>query len=120
MAGGNRLLLSCEMLETLRLQLPDAVLFGNANLAGLLCDLTDAGDPHAINSLWKPRGIVGRNGEQQLEILIAPGPGHHYPNLADHKHNVEYDINRVIGVLGNCELSRPPRAEGKWVVVTIK
>ena len=34
----------------------------------------------------------------QLEILIAPGPGHHYPNLADHKHNVEYDINRVIGV----------------------
>ena len=71
MAGGNRLLLYCEMLETLRLQLPDAVLFGNANLAGLLCDLTDAGDPHAINSLWKPRGIVGRNGEQQLEILTA-------------------------------------------------
>jgi hypothetical protein len=57
---------------------------------------------------------------QQLDIFIAPGPGHRYPNLADHKKNVEYDVDRVIRVLGNCELCRPPRAEGKWVVVSIK
>jgi hypothetical protein len=58
--------------------------------------------------------------KQQLEIFIAPGPGHRYPNLADHKKNVEYDVDRVIRVLGNCVLSRPPRAAGKWVVVTIE
>jgi hypothetical protein len=58
--------------------------------------------------------------KQQLEIFIAPGPGHRYPNLADHKKNVEYDVDRVIGVLGNYVLSRPPRAAGKWVVVTIR
>lgn len=57
--------------------------------------------------------------KQQLEISIAPGPGHRYPNLADHKKNVEYDLDRVIRVLGNCALSKPPRAAGKWVVVTI-
>lgn len=57
---------------------------------------------------------------QQLDIFIAPGPGHRYPNLADHKKNVEYDVDRVIRVLGNCELCKPPRAAGKWVVVSIK
>jgi hypothetical protein len=57
---------------------------------------------------------------QQLEIFIAPGPGHRYPNLVDHKKNVEYDVARVMGVLGNYVLSKPPRASGKWVVVTIE
>jgi hypothetical protein len=56
---------------------------------------------------------------QQLEIFIAPGPGHRYPNLADHKMNVEYDVDRVVRVLGNCVLTKPPRADGKWVVVTV-
>ena len=58
--------------------------------------------------------------KQQLEISIAPGPGHRYPNLADHKKNVEYDVDRVIGVLGKYVLCNPPRAAGKWVVVTIR
>jgi hypothetical protein len=57
---------------------------------------------------------------QQLDIFIAPGPGHRYPNLADHKKNLEYDVDRVIRVLGNCVLCKPPRADGKWVVVSIK
>ena len=57
---------------------------------------------------------------QQLEIFMAPGPGHRYPNLADHKLNVEYDVDRVMRVLGNCVLSGPPRAVGKWVVVTLR
>jgi hypothetical protein len=56
---------------------------------------------------------------QQLEISIAPGPGHRYPNLADHKNNVEYDVDRVMRVLGNYVLGKPLRAAGKWVVVTI-
>ena len=57
---------------------------------------------------------------QQLEIFIAPSPGHRYPNLADHKKNVEYDVDRVMRALGGYVLSRPPRAAGKWVVVTIE
>jgi len=59
--------------------------------------------------------------KQQLEISIAPGPGRRYPNLADHKRNVEYDVNRVIRVLGNrYVLTDRLRAAGKWVVVTIR
>jgi len=57
---------------------------------------------------------------QQLEIFIAPSPGHRYPNLADHKKNVEYDIARVLHVLGKYVLISPPRSSGKWVVVTIE
>lgn len=58
--------------------------------------------------------------KRQLEISIAPGPGHRYPNLADHKKNVEYDVDRVMRGLANFVLSTPPRAAGKWVVVTIR
>jgi hypothetical protein len=61
-----------------------------------------------------------RRRKQRLEISIAPGPGRRYPNLADHRKNVEYDVDRVIRVLGNCVLCNPPRAAGKWVVVTIR
>jgi hypothetical protein len=60
-----------------------------------------------------------RRRKQQLEIRIAPGPGHRYPNLADHKNNVEYDVERVMRILGNCTLIKRPRTAGRWVVVTI-
>jgi hypothetical protein len=58
---------------------------------------------------------------RQLEILIAPNGGRSYPNLADHKTNVEYDIDRIVQ-----RLDRPvvaggePRAEGQWVVIPIR
>jgi len=59
--------------------------------------------------------------KQQLEISIAPGPGRRYPNLADHRTNVEYDVNRVMHVLGKqFVLSDHLRAAGKWVVVPIR
>jgi hypothetical protein len=58
---------------------------------------------------------------QQLEISIAPGAGRRYPNLVDHKRNVEYDVNRVMRVLGNHFVkSDCLRAAGKWVVVPIR
>jgi len=58
--------------------------------------------------------------KRQLQISIAPGRGRRYPNLADHKRNVEYDVNRVIQVLGNrYVVSDRLRAAGKWVGVTI-
>jgi hypothetical protein len=60
-----------------------------------------------------------RRRRRQIEISIAPGPGHRYPNLADHKMNVDYDVDRVLEVLGDYSLSRPTRASGEWVVITI-
>ena len=58
---------------------------------------------------------------QQLEIAIAPGAGRRYPNLVDHKSNVEYDVNRVMRLLGpHFVVSDRLRATGKWVVVPIR
>ena len=59
--------------------------------------------------------------KQQLEISIAPGPGRRYPNLTDHKKNVEYDVERVLRALGNhAVLGESLRARGKWVVVPVR
>jgi hypothetical protein len=58
---------------------------------------------------------------QQLEISIAPGAGRRYPNLVDHKKNVEYDVDRVMRVLGSrFVMSDRLRATGRWVVVPIR
>jgi len=58
---------------------------------------------------------------QRLEIAIAPAAGRRYPNLDDHKKNVEYDVRRVMRVLGNhFVVSDRLRAAGKWVVVPIR
>jgi hypothetical protein len=58
---------------------------------------------------------------QRLEISIAPGAGRRYPNLVDHKRNMEYDVNRVMRSLGNhFVVSDDLRAAGKWVVVPIR
>jgi hypothetical protein len=57
----------------------------------------------------------------QLEISIAPGAGRRYPNLVDHKRNVEYDVKRVLRILGaEVVVSDRLRAAGKWVVVPIR
>jgi hypothetical protein len=62
-----------------------------------------------------------RRHAQQLEILIAPGAGRRYPNLVDHRRNVEYDVGRVMRVLGNhFVVSDRLRTKGKWVVVPIR
>ncbi len=58
---------------------------------------------------------------QQLEICIAPCGGRRYPNLSDHKKNVEYDVNRVVRTVGTHHVVIDRlRAEGKWVVVPIR
>ena len=57
----------------------------------------------------------------RLEIMLAPGGGRTYPNLVDHKHNVEYDVERVERVLRllryGASINGPLRAEGPWVVI---
>jgi hypothetical protein len=55
--------------------------------------------------------------KRRLEVLLAPAAGHRYPNLSDHRRNVEYDIGRVLQRLRvPAVLGRAPYAQGQWVV----
>ena len=55
---------------------------------------------------------------RRLEILIAPGGRRRYPNLSDHKKNLEYDVARVLQrVRDRSFIGGPPYADGQWVVV---
>ena len=57
---------------------------------------------------------------QVLEILIAPNEGRSYPNLTDHRSNLEYDVDRVLALLGGQHrVSGRLYAEGQWVVIPI-
>ena len=54
----------------------------------------------------------------RFEILIAPGEGRRYPNLSDHRKNVEYDVARVLDVLGDPSfVNAPLYTQAEWVVV---
>jgi hypothetical protein len=55
---------------------------------------------------------------KRLDILLAPGMGRRYPNLSDHKQNVEYDVTRVLHVLADESFVNGPLYEhAEWVVV---
>jgi hypothetical protein len=55
---------------------------------------------------------------RRFDILLAPGDGRRYPNLSDHKKNVEYDVARVMGVLADRSFVRGPvYRHAEWVVV---
>lgn len=54
----------------------------------------------------------------RLEVLLAPTDGRTYPNLSDHRRNLEYDVERVLQLLGDEPFSSGPfYAEGQWVVI---
>ena len=60
----------------------------------------------------------------RFEVLVAPANGRIYPNLVDHRRNVEYDVERVLRLLKNEPVSQdrpfvngPLRSEGPWVVI---
>jgi hypothetical protein len=54
----------------------------------------------------------------RMEILVAPSPGRTYPNLSDHRSNVEYDVVRITAALKHAAFaSAEPYAEGEWVVL---
>jgi hypothetical protein len=58
---------------------------------------------------------------QTLEVLLAPVEGRSYPNLYDHRRNVEYDVERVLRLLRDASFtSGPLYAEGPWVVVPFR
>ena len=57
----------------------------------------------------------------RFDILLAPGEGRRYPNLSDHKKNVEYDVARVMHVLAdNSFVSGPPYTHAGWIVVPFR
>jgi hypothetical protein len=79
-----------------------------------LADLSSSGPPIHARLRFVRR-------KEQLEISIAPGAGRRYPNLVDHKRNVEYDVTRVMRLLGtHFVVSDHLRAAGRWVVVPIR
>jgi hypothetical protein len=56
----------------------------------------------------------------QVEVLLAPRGGRNYPNLVDHKQNVEYDVERVLRVLKDQRFGHGSLyAQGRWVVVPL-
>ena len=56
----------------------------------------------------------------QVEVMLAPHGGRNYPNLVDHKQNVEYDVERVLRVLEDQRFAHGPLyAQGRWVVVPL-
>ena len=55
---------------------------------------------------------------RRIDILIAPAGGRTYPNLVDHKRNVEYDVDRVMRLLREPAFVKDPvYAQGPWVVI---
>jgi hypothetical protein len=58
---------------------------------------------------------------RRLEILLSPGEGRTYPNLVDHRRNVEYDVDRVQQVLSDeLFVNGSLHAEGPWVVIPFR
>jgi len=56
--------------------------------------------------------------KRRLDILLTPGSGRRYPNLTDHRRNVEYDVSRIAHRLRRHPfVPSAPRAEGEWVVI---
>jgi hypothetical protein len=56
--------------------------------------------------------------KRRLEVLLAPAEGRRYPNLADHRANLEYDVRRVVNLLHDRRFACGPlRASGLWVAI---
>jgi hypothetical protein len=73
----------------------------------------DARDGHPVRSRlrFSPH-------RRWMEILLAPLDGRTYPNLSDHRKNVEYDIERVLTVIGDQSFKTGRLYnEGRWVVI---
>ncbi len=56
-----------------------------------------------------------------LEVRLAPTDGRRYPNLSDHRTNVEYDVERVMNLLNDRRfICGPLRARGSWVAIPVR
>jgi hypothetical protein len=71
---------------------------------------------HPVRSLVRLSPVRAR-----LDILLAPGDGRRYPNLSDHKKNVEYDVVRILRALADDSFVRDPLyTQAGWVVVPFR
>jgi hypothetical protein len=62
--------------------------------------------------------LRARAHRRQLDILLAPNGVKRYPNLSDHRKNVEYDVTRVLQRLRDQPfVCGPIYAQGHWVVI---
>ena len=60
-------------------------------------------------------------GRDWIEILLSPSDGWHYPNLSDHRKNVEYDVERIVSLLGERRfVCGPLDTRGPWVVIPFR
>ena len=53
----------------------------------------------------------------RVDILLAPNDGRLYPNLSDHRQNVEYDVERIVQRLGKPFICGPLYSQGAWVAI---
>ena len=76
--------------------------------------------PHAAQPAIRARLHVSPY-RRRMEICLAPGNGRRYPNLSDHRKNVEYDVDRVLSALADDSFvcGRLRMHEG-WVVVPFR
>jgi hypothetical protein len=67
----------------------------------------------------RPLKLRVRNARRgRFDILLAPGQGRRYPNLTDHKRNVEYDVGRVLSALDDPAFVKGALyTQAEWVVV---
>jgi hypothetical protein len=74
-------------------------------------------DERQARSVLRSELVVSRD-RCSIEVLLAPAGGQRYPNLADHRTNVEYDVERVMSFLNDRRFTRGPlRARGVWVAI---
>ncbi len=76
-------------------------------------------DPSVESPVRSRLRIVPQRGE--VEILLAPNDGWHYPNLSDHRRNVEYDVERIVTLLGEGRVVTGRLGmRGTWVVIPFR
>jgi hypothetical protein len=73
--------------------------------------------PHAAEHAVKSQLRLSLH-RARFDILLAPAEGRRYPNLSDHRKNVEYDVARVLHVLGDKSfVCGQLSVQAEWVVV---
>ena len=56
-----------------------------------------------------------------LDVLLAPADERRYPNLADHRANVDNDVHRILATLNDQRFACGPlEARGPWVAVPLR
>ena len=91
--------------------------FGAAFISEFERPLIDERDSQAVLRV----ALAVSPDRRSLEVLLAPAEGRRYPNLADHRTNVEYDVGRVVSLLNDRRfICGPLRARGSWVAIPIR